>query len=77
MGYLLQFLQLCFGFFQNTTFGFNTAAPDGATVTQTRLNNSSIHFVEHIRWKIFLSMLNKSKGSIGLGLDSFNMFVPF
>ena len=34
------------------------------------LNNSSIHFVEYMRWKIFLRILNKSKGSISLGIDS-------
>ena len=40
------------------------------------LNNYSIHFVEYVRWKIFLRILNKSKGSISLGLDSIDMLVP-
>ena len=77
MGCLLQFLQLHFGFLQSANFGSTTAALDRATVPQIGLNNSSIYFVEHIRWKIFLSILNKSNESITLGLDSIDMFVPF
>ena len=40
------------------------------------LNNPSIHFVQYVRWKIFPRILNKSKGSISLGLDSIDMLVP-
>ena len=77
MGYLLLILQLCFlDFLQSANFGFITT-PNGATVTQMGLNNTSIHFVEHFRWKIISSILNKSKGSINLGLNSIDMFVPF
>ena len=76
MGYLLQFLQLYFRFLQSATIGFTTAVLDGATGTQMGLNNSSMHFVEHIRWKLFHSILNTSKGKISLGLDSVDMFVP-
>ena len=64
-------------FLQNVNFQFAKAGPHGATVTPMGLNTSSIHFVEHIRCKIFLRIVNKSKGSISLGLYSVNMFVPF
>ena len=60
---------------QDVNFLFTTAAPDGTTVTQMGLNNSSVHFIEYDRWKTFLR-INKSKGSINFGLDSTDMFVP-
>ena len=63
-------------FLQDDKLCFTTAAPNGTTVAQMGLNNPSIHFVEYVRWKIFLRILNKSKGSISLGLDSIDMLVP-
>ena len=63
-------------FLQDVKLCFTTAAPNGTTVAQMGLNNPSIHFVEYVRWKIFLRILNKSKGSISLGLDSIDMLVP-
>ena len=62
-------------FLRDVNFLFTTAAPYRATVTQMGLQNSSIHFVECVRWKIFLRMLNKFKGSIRIGLDSIDKFV--
>ena len=53
-------------FWQSASFGFTKAALDGAAVTQVGLNNSFIRFVKHIRWKVFLGMLYKSKASISL-----------
>ena len=38
------------------------------------LNNSSVHFVEYVRWKLVLRILNMFKGSISLGLDSLGHF---
>ena len=63
-------------FLQDVNFKFTTAAPNRATVTQLGLHNPSVHFVEYIRWEVLLRILNKSKGSISLGLDSIDMFVP-
>ena len=77
MGCLLKFLLLYFGFLQSANFGFTTAAKDRAAVTQMGLDDSSIFLVEHTRWNIFLSILNKSKGSISLGHISVHMLAPF
>ena len=63
-------------FLQDVKLCYTTAASNGTTVAQMGLNNPSIHFVEYVRWKIFLRILNKSKGSISLGLDSIDMLVP-
>ena len=46
---------------------FESAAQKRATVTQLGLDNPSVHFVEHIRWKIFLRIIYKFKGSMSPG----------
>ena len=76
MGYFYNSCSSVLRFLQTASVEFTTAAPDGGTVTQMGLDNSSIHFVERIRWKIVLGTLNKSEGSISLGLDSIDMFLP-
>ena len=66
MSYLLQFLQLYFGFLQSANFGFTTTAPNGAILTQIGLSNSSIHLLSTSDGRYFLAYLISLRDRLSL-----------